>query len=64
MTAVSTDHVVAAATAMATSTGTQSQTGTSTQTGAASTQTGMAIAKDVPIWTTLASVVLLVSALF
>lgn len=64
VTVVSADHVVAAATATGTSTGTQGQTSTSTQTGAASTHTGMATARAVPTWTALASVGLLVFALF
>ncbi|KAJ5889616.1 hypothetical protein N7504_010426 [Penicillium tannophilum] len=64
VTVVSADHVVAAATATGTSTGSQGQTSTSTQTGAASTHTGMATARAVPMWTALASVGLLVFALF
>lgn len=62
VTAVSTDNVVTTATATASDA--QGQTSASTQTGAASTHTGMAIARDVPLWTALASVGLLIFALF
>ena len=66
VTAVSTDHVVAAVTSTGTATATdaQGQTSTSTQTGSASTHTGMATTRDLPMWTALASVGLLVFALY
>ncbi|KAJ5661083.1 uncharacterized protein N7484_000455 [Penicillium longicatenatum] len=59
VTAVSTDHVVAAATA----TDGQSQTGSATQTAASSTHTGTGTARDIPMWTALAFTSILIFTL-